>query len=117
MLRLNQSFDVVVVVVVVTLMMGRCHLLSYRGKRSIDYPAQGYPCNTLPPSERRDLWGVSPAVYGDTHADLPASLNKCLRNQVDVSLETARASAPIKRNVRSEIQTRVLDDVKCEGVT
>ena len=29
-----------------------------RGERSIDYPAQGNPCNTLPPSERRDLWGV-----------------------------------------------------------
>ena len=36
-----------------------CYLLSYRGKRSIDYPAQGKPYNILPISERRDLWNVS----------------------------------------------------------
>ena len=36
-----------------------CYLLSYRGKRSIDYPAQGKPYNILPPLERRDLWDVS----------------------------------------------------------
>ena len=41
--------------------MWRCYLLSYRGKRSID-PAQGNPYNTLPPSERRELWGVG-TVY------------------------------------------------------
>ena len=29
-----------------------------RGKISIDNPAQGNPCNTLPPSERRGLWAV-----------------------------------------------------------
>ena len=45
------------------------HLLSYWGKRSIDYQAQGDPNNTLPPSERRDLWGVD-AVYGRTLAYL-----------------------------------------------
>ena len=36
-----------------------------RGKRSIDYPAQGNPYNTLPPSERRDIWDVG-TVYGRT---------------------------------------------------
>ena len=35
------------------------YLLSYPGKRSIDYPAQGKPYNVSPPLERRDLWGVS----------------------------------------------------------
>ena len=47
-----------------------CYLLSYRGKRSIDYPAQGKPYNILPPLERRDLRDVSvdgsPSVYGRT---------------------------------------------------
>ena len=36
-----------------------CYLLSYPGKRSIHYPAQGKPCNISPPLERRDLWDVS----------------------------------------------------------
>ena len=35
------------------------YLLSYRGKRSIDYPAQSKPYNILPPLERRDIWDVS----------------------------------------------------------
>ena len=43
----------------------RCYLLSYRGKRSFDYPAQGNPYNTLPPSERRDLGGVG-TIYRRT---------------------------------------------------
>ena len=30
-----------------------------RGKRSIDYPAQGKPYNIIPPLERRDVWYVS----------------------------------------------------------
>ena len=37
-------------------------------KRPIDYPAQGNPCNALPPSERRDLWGVG-TVYVCTLTD------------------------------------------------
>ena len=36
-----------------------CYLLSYRDKRSINYPAQRKPYNILPPAERRDLWAVS----------------------------------------------------------
>ena len=49
----------------------RSHVLRYRGKRSIDYPAQGNPytlvycTNNLPPSERRDIWGAG-IVYGRT---------------------------------------------------
>ena len=40
------------------------NLLGYnRGKIYIEYPAQGNPYNTLPPSERRDLWGAG-TVYG-----------------------------------------------------
>ena len=34
-------------------------MLSYRGKRSVDYSAQGKPYNILPPLKRRDLWDVS----------------------------------------------------------
>ena len=37
-----------------------------RGKRSIDYPAQGNPYNSLPPCERGDLWGVGTVYH--THA-------------------------------------------------
>ena len=29
-----------------------------KGKRPIDHPTQGNPYNTLPPSRRRDLWGI-----------------------------------------------------------
>ena len=36
-----------------------CYLLSYRGKRSVDYPTQGKPYNILPPLKRRDIWDVS----------------------------------------------------------
>ena len=42
-----------------------CYLLSYRGKRSINYPAQGNSCNIFPPSERRDLRDDS--VDGSPH--------------------------------------------------
>ena len=36
-----------------------CYLLSYRGKRSTNYPAHGKSYNILPPLERRNLWDVS----------------------------------------------------------
>ena len=45
--------------------MGRKETKSKWGTRSIDYLAQGKPCNILPPSERRDLWDVS--VDGSPH--------------------------------------------------
>ena len=53
--------------------MSRCYPLSYRGEISIDYPAQGNTYNTLPPSERRDLWGVG-TVYGRTLIFPPISI-------------------------------------------
>ena len=60
-----------------------CNLLSYRGKRSIDYPAPGNPYNTRPPSERRDIWGVGIVYLILRYADLPASF-QYLRNQGDI---------------------------------
>ena len=42
---------------------------------------------------------------------------KCLGNQGDMLIGTARSSVSIKETVGSEIRTGVLDDVKCEGVT
>ena len=42
------------------------YLARYRGKRSIDNRAQGTPHNTLPRSERRDLWDVTCTVHGRT---------------------------------------------------
>ena len=47
--------------------MGRKETKSKWGTRSIDYLAQGKPCNILPPSERRDLWDVS--VDGFPHTN------------------------------------------------
>ena len=49
------------------------YLLSYRGERSIDYPAQGKPYNIFPPLERRDLWGVS--VDGSPYTVIRAYIN------------------------------------------
>ena len=45
-------------VAAVEIVVWRCYLLSYRGRGPIDYPAQGDPNSTFPPSQRRDLWGV-----------------------------------------------------------
>ena len=39
-------------------------MLSFRGNRSIDCPAQGNPYNTLPPSEWRNLWDRGQGVGG-----------------------------------------------------
>ena len=66
-----------------------------RGKRSIDYPADGSPCNPLPPLppppfEHRDLWGVG-IVYGRT-LTYPLRFDVWGTREMYVSLGTARAS-------------------------
>ena len=70
-----------------------CYLLSYRGKIPTD-PAQVNSYNTLPPSKRRDLWGVR-TVYIRLYNDLPASF-RFLGNQGDVVFRCARASVSVK---------------------
>ena len=81
----------------------------------MDYPPQGNPYNTLPPSKRRDLWGVG-TVYVHTYADLHA-LFHYLGIQGDVFFSVCTRNRFCKRNVRSEVRTRDLDDdKKCEGV-
>ena len=71
--------------------------LQYRGKISIDYAAQGNIYNTLPPSERRGLWGVG-TVYGRT-LTYPLRFDTWGTREINVSLRTARASASRKETV------------------
>ena len=94
-----------------------CHLLSCRGKRSINYPAQGKPYSIFPPLERRDLWDVS--VDGSPYTVVRAYPNfdpnpgypgRHVWNKT-------RASISFERNVQSGIRIRVLDDAKCDGAT
>ena len=86
------------------------------GKRSIDYPAQDNPCNTLPPSERQDIRGVR-TVYVCT---LTYPLRFTSWGTREVFFRYVRARKRFReRNVRSEVRTRDLDDdKKCdEGAT
>lgn len=45
---------------------GGLALLSYRGTRSIDYPAQGDPCNTFPPGSLWRRYRIWPYVHRPT---------------------------------------------------
>ena len=85
-----------------------------RGKRSIDYPAQGKPYNVSPPLERRDLWGVS--VDGSRYTVVRTHPNFD-PNPGDLFIirKTHAQAFHFKRNVRSGIRTRVLNDAKCDG--
>ena len=66
----------------------------------------------LPPSERRDLWGVG-TVYGRTltHPSIPGETERyAFRDRTRKRFYKRNV-----RSVRSETRTRVLDDVMCEG--
>lgn len=88
--------------------------LQYRGKRAIDYPAQGNPNNTLPPSERRGLWDVT-ILY--TVVGRPTRF-VLIPGEPERQAFGGRVHKRFyKRNDRSEIRTLVLHDVKCEGAS
>ena len=85
--------------------MWRCSLLSYRGKSSIDYPAQG-KSSRHPPSKRRDLWGRR---YRVRTLRWPTTRFVSMHGEPggrDVALRDARTRKRFyKGNVRSEIRT------------
>ena len=90
-------------------------MLSYRGKRPFEYHAQGgNPYSTLPPFQRRDLWDVN--YRARPYVDLPTSF-ECLENSgYTYVFWDERAKIFCRRRIaRSEIRTRVLDDIKCGG--
>ena len=79
------------------------YLLRYRGELSIDFPAQGNACNTLPPSERRDLFGAS-VPYAAVHKPPPASF-QYLENQGDMFSEThAQQAFPKKETFEARLE-------------
>ena len=82
--------------------VGGCYLQSFRGKRPIDYPAQGNPYNTLSPSERRDIFGVG-TVYGCT-LTYPIRFNTWGTREICVFRDRTRKRF-YNRNVRSQIRT------------
>ena len=88
---------------------------SYRGKRSIDCPAQRNRYNPLPASEQRDLWGVG-AAYGRM-LTCPLRFDAWAIREMHASKRRTRQALLSKRIVRSAVRTRVLDDVEREGVT
>ena len=92
--------------------------LSYRGERSIEYPAHGHPYNTLPPPpfKRRDIWGVG-TVSGRTLAYPVRFKYLGNRGEIFCVFRDHTRKRFYKRNVLSETRTRVLDDFKCGGVT
>ena len=98
----------------VKVILTELYLVAWRGKKWTNSPAQGDPCNTSPPSEWRDLWGFGTYRIRRPYADLPASF-QYLGNQGVTFLGThAQSCFYNNRSVRSEIRTRVLDDVECE---
>ena len=89
------------------------YLLSCRGKRPIDCPAQGNRYNTVL-SERRDDRGVG-TVNGRTLTYPPRF--QYLGEKRRYVLKGRTRKRFCKRNARGEIRTRPFDDAKCEGVT
>ena len=82
----------------------------------MDYPAQGNPYNTLPPSEWRGLQGRRYRVR--SYADLYPLLFIAWGNREIFFRDTyaRRVSIKVTSEVRFSNQC-VLDDVKCEGFT
>ena len=77
----------------------------------IDYPAQGNPYDTLPPSERRAIGGVG-TVYGCA-LTYPLRLDSCRTREIRTCVQGHTSKRFFYTiYVRSEVRTRVLDDVK-----
>ena len=90
-------------------MVPRNTAIIYRGKLSIDYPAQGNPYIIhSPPSERRDIWGVGTVIlYGCTLTCYPLRFNTW--GTREICFWDARASVSIQETfeVRFEPCPRV----------
>ena len=90
-------------------------VLSSRGKVSIEYPQPRVVILiTLPSLQTTGSLGHRYGIRA--YADLPAPL-QILGNQRGDAFRDRTRKRFYKRNVRSEIRTRVLDDVQCDGNT
>ena len=71
----------------------------------MEYPTQGNPYTTLPPSERRDLWGVGTVCVILYDCTLTYPLRFSTWGTREMCFQGRTSKRFYKRNDRSEVRT------------